>query len=660
MREKSGNWPATEVTRPGGDKAGTLESFALGREVRRRRTRAGLTPSDLSRLASIPRNKLDALELGDLPSRKKVGRLRREELLRVVFVPRLELSDDEAEGLVALAYLAVALGSWETYSPITRQEWLAAGRKRPGVSTDARQLALPLLDRHRSEFHPPASSSLADERGTQWGLPARRCRVFYGRDRELADLAQRLCDPDRPRIVLVAGLPGSGKSELARTVADHASTRRSFRRCIWVSARPREFLVGGSTLPSMVSGSEVLQRIARSLRCAVDEIAGVMSAEPILIVIDNTEVVADEEELLSRLAANSGVGKILVTTRRWYAASFIDLFPPDGRLQGLSQAESEDLLVAEAQMRGGWAASQLTREAVQAAQLWRLSDGIPLVLHWIVGRSLRAELSAIAAELSAGQAGDLDRFMFEKAWQELSSRPREVLSFLVGAASEPVPVALMSTAGVAGRELQSALNELRASGSVEQPGGESAYGVHPLLASFARDQLMRTRKRRWTAATAWRPAFEYLELNLADDRRGAGAAMPLGGLGNYIGWMGAAVTDGAAPETIIAWTKLSRYLWEHWHWDLYEACTDIGRGAIELLAKTKPLAGAMLQGLVLADTAYLRFEQSRVDEALEAATAARSAFTKLDDDAGLSIAARYDRGRDLDAGGPLRRRGADP
>lgn len=616
--------------RTGGANATNAAAYALGREMRRLRVGRVMLPEELK--AAIARNKLDALELGELGdpvSTKRAGHLSRAEAIGLFLFPGLAIPTDTADALLVLAHRVGAMSPAEVYEPIGPAELRGHGRE-PAESAGRRARISAEVDALLAAhpFSGPTRRHGAPSRPSQvWQLPARRCSLFVGREEELVSLRRALLS-DSPGVIVVSGAGGIGKSELVRAAIDDPGVRRHFHACVWIVAREHEFL--GRAPVVSTAAVDALAEIASQLAVAPSRLADVLAAARILVVVDNAEALADEDGVISRLGRMVGESRVIVTSRNRSAASFVLPFPPHGPLPGLRAREAVTLLEHEIAARGGGRTDPRSLDRIA-----QVVGGAPLALHWVAGRAPAEPLPQLARAFETGGAPELYDFMFGRTWAQLPRGARRLMSVLAYETIDPVAPQLLAGSDRS-RASHAAVAALSDASMVEAADPATAVGLHPLARSFVRS---RTRAPAGSDRRSVK-ALGYLVRSLADDSRGSGAAEPLGGLRNYLRWMEATLrTDPVLVMT--AWTKLSRYLWEHWHWHLYEECSRIGAAAAREIGRTKRAAGSLLGALTELDLTYLRFEQGRLDEALVLGEHARAVFHELGDDAGLCLIHRY-------------------
>jgi tetratricopeptide (TPR) repeat protein len=243
------------------------------------------------------------------------------------------------------------------------------------------------LGRHLSEEAEAEKESTT--RAARSSLPHQP--YFFGRDKELATIADALLPELRSWGVLIDGPGGIGKTALAIRAA-YSAPEKDFPLKIFLSAKVRELTVAGEKplqdfmLPNFIAliselAAELgLQDIART---PADDRANIVRREladkQALIIIDNLETFLKPErdrlyQFLGRLPASC---KAIVTSRRR-----ADIDARVVRLDRLALSEALDLIAVLAESNRRLAR---TNEK-QRSDLYEIAGGNPLLIKWIAGQ----------------------------------------------------------------------------------------------------------------------------------------------------------------------------------------------------------------------------------------------------------------------------------
>ncbi|MEO6892525.1 MAG: NB-ARC domain-containing protein, partial [Ktedonobacteraceae bacterium] len=211
-------------------------------------------------------------------------------------------------------------------------------------------------------------------------IPLQPAIELVGRDRELAQIRQRLLGGGSVALTALNGLPGVGKTALSITLAHDQQVRAHFRDgVLWAGLGPTPNLPGllsrwgtllgmSATEMATLSGNETW---ARALHTAI-------GARRMLLVIDDAWRI--EEALTFKVGGSHCVH--LVTTRFPAIASHL-AFGGTALLQELGEAESMTLLRL-------LAPGVVEREPQQAQDLVHAVGGLPLALT-LMGNYLRKQ-----------------------------------------------------------------------------------------------------------------------------------------------------------------------------------------------------------------------------------------------------------------------------
>jgi hypothetical protein len=319
--------------------------------------------------------------------------------------------------------------------------------------------------------------------------------TFVGRQTQLAELANQLRTNGKTAICSIKGMGGVGKTSLAAHLAQHM--RHEFPDgVLWARLDVSDSMAILATFAEAY-GISVNQH--RDLETRGSAVRNLLTNKRALIVLDNAE---GSEQVRPLLPPSHSPCAILITTRN-------DLSITDGwavlHLDSFD-ATSDEALKLFAQYLGPAIAK---RQRTQLVALSQALGHLPLALAIVAGQlasrlrgrefSETAEAAEVAALLSASQAqSNLEQLQRD----DHNVRHSFNLSF---ATLLPALKTFFAQLGVFGGEdfslesvafvsqtsptqAQAMLEELRAR-SLVQISRNSRYGLHPLLMSYAREQL---------------------------------------------------------------------------------------------------------------------------------------------------------------------------
>jgi len=149
-------------------------------------------------------------------------------------------------------------------------------------------------------------------------LPPRQYTRLFGAAASLADLGARLAAPNGPRILVLSGMGGLGKTALAHQLTLEAVHDYTVGRIHWLGITQ---LIGFPNSPEQLL-NDLLNRLADRLLPAEgspagrrDQVRRLLKRDPHLVIIDNLESEGETGYLLEQLQALSDPGKFLLTTR---------------------------------------------------------------------------------------------------------------------------------------------------------------------------------------------------------------------------------------------------------------------------------------------------------------------------------------------------------
>jgi len=228
-------------------------------------------------------------------------------------------------------------------------------------------------------------------------LPAQP--YFFGRENELAIIADAISPESRTWGALIDGPGGIGKTALAVEAA-HQAPKVTFEHKFFITAKVRELTSSGEkpltdfTRPNYLEmlnelaidlGEDRIPRLAPEER--TKELWNAMRGKKVLVVYDNLETLHEDErtrlfQFLSRLPEGN---KAIVTSRRR-----ADVDARVIRLDRLSLSEALQLIEELAKNN-----PRLAREEEKARRdLYEITNGNPLLIKWVCGQ-LGRESSAM-------------------------------------------------------------------------------------------------------------------------------------------------------------------------------------------------------------------------------------------------------------------------
>ncbi len=265
-------------------------------------------------------------------------------------------------------------------------------------------------------------------------VPNLRCRRVWGREELIDRVLCCLEDPQEQAIVCLCGSAGYGKTEVAGEVARLAINRAGwhdrFMDVVWIKARDTEFFYGQIT-PQMQNLSldweQTCREIAHQLNgCAIDQVRQRLKAQKILIVLDNAET-AELPEVIPKLHEMLNPSRLLITSRYQIRLPYVTLID----VPALSTIATDQLIRHEADIRK--IDILLEANEIQREQIFRVSCGAPLALHFMVGRIVDdGSLEQVLAELDQA-CGDVEKvyeFCLTTAWQRITDPAKDILRYI--------------------------------------------------------------------------------------------------------------------------------------------------------------------------------------------------------------------------------------
>jgi len=322
---------------------------------------------------------------------------------------------------------------------------------------------------------------------------------FFGREKELATIADAISPEARTWGALIDGPGGIGKTALAIR-AGHAASTEQFEFKLFLSAKVRELTPQGEQpledfmLPNYMA-------LLAELACALGE-DGIAKIDPneraksvtraladrrALLVIDNLETFEEKErvrvfQFLGRLPAAC---KAIVTSRRR-----ADVDARAIRLDRLAPSEALELMAALAH---GSRNRHLARATEGERQdLYEITNGNPLLIKWTVGQLGRGHCRTVAEACAFLRAAPKDNdpleFIFGDLLETFTASETAVLAALTHF-TQPAQVEwIAELAGLAEREAQTALEDLADRALLVADPEAKMFALPPLAAHFIRNK----------------------------------------------------------------------------------------------------------------------------------------------------------------------------
>jgi tetratricopeptide (TPR) repeat protein len=320
---------------------------------------------------------------------------------------------------------------------------------------------------------------------------------FFGREKELASIAQAISPEARTWGALIDGPGGIGKTALA-VRAGHLAPDADFDRKIFLSAKIRELTPKGEQkledfmLPNYMAllaelarelGDETLAQYPPNERA--NAVRRTLAGVRVLIIIDNLETFDETErdrlyQFLSRLPLSC---KAIVTSRRR-----TDI---DARIVRLDRLAREDALRLMDELAKNNRHLQRTT-AAEREELYAITNGNPLLIRWLVGQLGRAGsqcrtiAEACAFLEKAPKNNDPLEYIFGDLLDTFSEGETGVLTALVHF-RQPAKVAwIAAVANLADAAVRTALEDLADRALLVTDAALETFFLPPLAATFLR------------------------------------------------------------------------------------------------------------------------------------------------------------------------------
>lgn len=318
---------------------------------------------------------------------------------------------------------------------------------------------------------------------------------LIGRERDLAALARQLANPD-VRLVTIIGPGGVGKTSLA-LMAGRQSGSDFADGSVFVPLATTADPTG--IFPAIAAALGLLSEPSRPIEVQVSDY---LRSREILLVLDNFEHLVAGANVLMALIAAAPRLVLLVTSRErlnlsaeWlHELEGLD-FPAEDASDPLADFGAMQLFARRArQERADFAL--LSAEAVAAAEICRLVQGMPLAIELAAAATGGQSTTAIAQALRAGletlsvEWVDLPprhrsvRAAFEHSWSMLTEGERRILRRLSVFSGGFDAVAAEAVAEATPADLRRLRDK-----SLLQAGEGGRFDFHPLIRAFAAERL---------------------------------------------------------------------------------------------------------------------------------------------------------------------------
>ncbi len=402
------------------------------------------------------------------------------------------------------------------------------------------------------------------------------------------------------RICAIVGLPGMGKTALARNAAERCAAR--FEYTVALTAQRRALDV--ATLLDTVLRDLGVPPIA-DLPGARERALKALSEKPILLLLDNLdEITAELAEFLRDLPEPS---RALVTVRdpaglRDAAVAFREVHH-----QGLSTQELREILELHA------AASPRINERLHTLgdeeinQLLQGLNGWPQALMLVIGQ-LDDPVAAVVSAVRLTRGGDLVQLLLQDGHAALPNDARRVLSAYAVFPATVTPEGAAYTGRVSLRRAEEGLRVLLERRWLAELGPRTYAYAHPLVKEFVRSlrdisRHAKTKRAaehltRWMARYGGQPAPDWSNFRELDRE-----------VENVRGALENALDEGALMQMTNMMQPAFSYFVERGHW----AATD--RLAERVLAVEGAAATVRAEWLVWRSWLALYLRENPVESA---------------------------------------------
>lgn len=365
------------------------------------------------------------------------------------------------------------------------------------LAESANQFQTDTARRSRARRAAATTSASAGVKAKGAYLPQPRYVNLFGRARELARILKLLTARMTPPIIVIHGPPGNGKTALAREIAERVLARAEWTDVLWISAES----AGNDATRAHLTFEQVLDQVITQTGAPIQltlappeqrrRLRAHLRQYKYLIVLDNLEESANEQEILRQLYELIGNSRIVATTRSHatYPMGMAYAF----ELSGLDARGVKNYLTRQINARGHLGANYLEKSVIE--QIHAATWGSPLLLDWFLmdlqSVSFKRALANLPVKLSAysdSRARAYTHYL-QTRWHALSLHARQLwYYFAIGVPATLGQTQLQVLAPLESRALEPALGELIRAGILESTWnaaeGEYRLSQHPLMKRF--------------------------------------------------------------------------------------------------------------------------------------------------------------------------------